>query len=122
MECWNKSGDDELLVFESEVAETEMTMNRPRLEVDFNETIDFNLVLLSKGDTQPSSTGEIVVLHEGLPIEVYSGDVGDNGEPDNLVAYGIVERNTKTGWASHVKWCCRIDSNGIRHESDLKRK
>ena len=24
-----------------------------------------------------------------------------------------------SGWAAHVKWCCRIDANGIRHQSEL---
>ncbi len=117
-----KSGDDEHLVSESEAAEPEVTMSRARLYVDFNELIESNLVLLSKGDTKLSSTGETVVLREGMPIEVCSDDVGDNGETDNLIACGVVERNTKTGWACDVKWCCRIDGNGIRPESDLKQK
>ncbi len=95
-------------------------MNRPRLYVDFNELIEPNLVALSKDDTKLTLTGENILLREGLLIEVHSDDVSDEGEPDNLIASGVVERNSKTGWASHIKWCCRIDGNGIRHESDLK--
>jgi hypothetical protein len=93
-------------------------MGRPRLYVDFNELIERNLVLLSKDDTKLTLTGESVLLYEGLAIDVYSDDLNDEGKPDNLIASGIVERNSTRGWAKHVKWCCRIDSDGIRHESD----
>jgi hypothetical protein len=95
-------------------------IKRPRFYVDFNELIEPNLVALSRDDTKCASTGEGVLLSEGLAIEVYSDDVGDDGKPDNLVAFGMVERNSTTGWARDIRWCCRIDSNGIRHESDLK--
>jgi hypothetical protein len=95
-------------------------MNRPRLYVDFNELIEPNLVALSRDDTKLTSTGEGVLLCEGLAIEVYSEDVNDKREPDNLIAFGIVERNSTAGWATDIKWCCRIDSHGIRHESDLR--
>jgi hypothetical protein len=95
-------------------------MNRPKLYADFNELIESNLVALSKDDTRFALTGDAILLRDGLAIEVYSDDVNDKGEPDNLIASGVVERNSKTDWSSHIKWCCRIDSNGIRHESDLK--
>ena len=97
-------------------------MNRLRLYVDFNELIEPNLVALSRDDTKVAVTGEKVLLREGLAIEVYSDDVSDKGEPDNLIASGHVERNSKSGWANYIKWCCRIDNEGIRHESDLKQK
>jgi hypothetical protein len=97
-------------------------MNRPRFYVDFNELMEPNLVALSKDDTKLTVTGENILLRERLLIEVYSDDVSDKGEPDNLIAFGVVERNSKTGRAGHIKWCCRIDGNGIRHESDLKQK
>jgi hypothetical protein len=93
-------------------------MNRPRFYVDFNELIEQNLVALSNEDAKKTSIGESVLLHEGLSIEVYSDDVDDRGELDNLVASGIVERGSTSGWAKHIKWCCRIDSDGIRHRSD----
>jgi len=76
-------------------------------------------VLLSKGDTKTDSHGNIVHLSEGSPIAIYMDDADENGKPDNLIAEGIVEGNKViTGWSSTVKWCCRIDAKGIRHESD----
>ena len=49
-------------------------------------------------------------------------DTDDKGEQDNLIANGIVEENIykdKYSWTSACKWNCRIDKNGIFHESDL---
>jgi hypothetical protein len=94
-------------------------MKRPRFYVDFNELIERDLVALAKDDTKLTSTGERVDLCEGLAIEVYSDDNNDRGEADNLIASGIVEHNSTIGWAQHIKWNCRIDSKGIRYESDL---
>ena len=74
-------------------------MNRPRLYVDFNELIELNLVALSKDDTKLTLTGEKILLREGLAIEAYSDDVSDKGETDNLIASGVVERNSTIGWA-----------------------
>jgi hypothetical protein len=94
-------------------------MSRIVFNVDFNELIEPNLVSLASGDTKKSDTGNTVALYEGLLVDVYSEDKNENGERDNLVASGVVERNSTTGWAARIRWCCRIDSNGIRHESDL---
>ena len=92
-------------------------MNRPMLYVDFNEMLAFDLFLLSKGGQTIDSNGEPVMLHEGMAITVYSDDLDENNNVDNLIASGTAERNTDTGWSKHVQWCVRIDSNGIRHQS-----
>jgi hypothetical protein len=97
-------------------------MTRSTFYVDFNEMIDERLVGLSSGDEKVSVSGVRISLRDGLAIDVYSDDIGDDGEPDNLVASGVVERNAATGWASNIKWCCRIDARGIRHASDVNPK
>jgi hypothetical protein len=99
-----------------------MRQDLPLLYVDFNEMVEPNLVLLSAGDTKNDRFGALVQLREGMPIRIYSDDESADGKPDNLIAQGTVEKNKATGWSSHVKWCCRIDSNGINHESSLKVK
>jgi len=99
-------------------------MDKARIYVDFNELVDYNLVLLSKDDTKTDSHGNIIAFYEGMPISIYSDDISDNGEIDNLVAEGIAikqDLNNHVSW-QHVKWCCRIDLNGIMHESDLRKK
>jgi hypothetical protein len=93
-------------------------VDRPLLYVDFNEMLDKNLVLLSRLDITSDLSGNDVALREGLAVDVYTDDVDANGRRDNLVASGVVEENRSTGWGAHVKWCCRIDSRGIRHQSD----
>jgi len=95
-------------------------MKEPRIPVDFNEMLGSDLVLLSQTDTRVDSSGATVVLAEGLAVLIYDEDVGADGQPDYLVASGIVERNTSdASWGQAAKWCCRIDSRGIRHQSEI---
>ena len=95
-----------------------MQEKEPRLYVDFNEMLEPGLVLLSKEDTKIDTHGNVVFLREGLHVKIYDDDSDINGNVDNLIAEGVVERNVATGWAIAAKWCCRIDGNGIRHESE----
>ncbi|WP_162590691.1 hypothetical protein [Variovorax sp. PBL-E5] len=94
-------------------------MKSPRILVGFNEMLEPNLVLLSKTDTRANSSGATVLLSEGLSVHIYEDDTGLDGQPDNLLADGVVEKNkSKLNWARSAKWCCRIDERGIRHESE----
>ena len=95
-------------------------MNRPRVRVDFNEMLERDLVLLSKSDTTVDSVGGQVFLREGVRVLVFQEDWDESGRPDNLIAEGVVERHPGTGFGVVAKWCCRIDSNGIRHESEVR--
>ena len=94
-------------------------MSRPVFYVDFNEMVDSNTVLLSVEDTRADASGVIVHLQQGMYVTVYMDDLVEDGNVDNLVANGVVVRNTDRGWAAHVKWCCRIDSDGIRAQSEI---
>jgi hypothetical protein len=94
-------------------------LDRPRLYVDFNEMLEPDLVLLSQKDVEMDSSGQRIHLYEGLRVFVYDLDQDENRKEDNLVADGIVVKNTHDGWSKHVKWCCRINDNGIRCLSDL---
>lgn len=93
----------------------------PLFYVDFNELMEFDVVLLSATDWKRDADGNDVYLSEGLAISIYSDDVGEDGKPDNLVADGVVIPNKYTGSFPHVRWCCRISSPGIRHQSDFTR-
>ncbi|MCL2149083.1 MAG: hypothetical protein FWH47_07095 [Methanomassiliicoccaceae archaeon] len=98
-------------------------MDKPRIPVDFNEVAG-NIVLLSKGDSRTDSAGRRIVFQEGMPVSVYEENEED-GRPDNLIADGVAVLNPLAAehpmWA-HVKWCCRMDGNGIRYESDIERE
>lgn len=94
-------------------------MKEPRIYVDFNELVEYDLVLLSQSDSKLDSAGNLIELYEGLSIKIYMDDVDELGNIDNLIAEGFVETNTiKEGFGSVTKWNCRINSKGIYHESD----
>ena len=92
---------------------------RPLFYVDFNELMEDDVVLLSQTDIKKDVDGNGIELVEGLPIAIYSDDIGANGQPDNLVAEGVVILNKHIGSYPGVKWCCRIGPKGILHQSDL---
>ncbi|MDE5779516.1 MAG: hypothetical protein K2I10_13610 [Lachnospiraceae bacterium] len=99
-------------------------MDKARIYVDFNEMVDYNTVLLSKDDTKMDSEGNVIIFYEGMPVSIYMDDVDGNGKVDNLVAEGIAIKQDLSNYPvwQHVKWCCRMDSNGIMNESDLRKK
>jgi hypothetical protein len=91
-------------------------MKEPRLYVDFNELIDHNLVLLSQSDYKTDSMGNSIHLYEGKIVSIYMDDTDEEGNPDNLLAEGIVIPNPLP---NHIaKWCCQINEKGIYHESE----
>ena len=94
-------------------------MSRPIFYVDFNEMIDADTVLLSAEDTKVDISGVVMQLYECMPVSIYMDDRDAYGKIDNLVADGVVVRNTEGGWSAHVKWCCRIDGNGVRVQSKV---
>ena len=94
-------------------------MTRPVLYVDFNEMVDANTVLLCADDFKKDVSGAPVELHEGLLVSIYTDDEDEHGAVDNLIAQGVVVRHSCPDFYPHVKWCCRIDGNGIRHQSDV---
>lgn len=96
-------------------------MDKARLCVDFNELVAHDVVLLSKCDSKTDSQGNLITFHEGMSVSIYSHDISNDGQPDNLIAEGIAIKQDLTDYPTwqHVKWCCRIDSNGVLHESDL---
>lgn len=94
-------------------------MKRPLIYVDFNEMLDRDLVLLSRGDTKRDVRSQTVEMQEGVPVTIYMDDPDINENSSYLVADGVIERNQDKGWSKYVLWCCRIDSKGIRHQSEL---
>lgn len=98
-------------------------MDKARIYVDFNELLDRNTVVLSKDDSKMDSEGNIITFYEGMPVSIYSDDISDNGEEDNLIADGVVVKRDLSNYPywQNVKWCCSIDINGITHESELSK-
>lgn len=84
----------------------------PRFSVDFNELLESDLVMLSQTDLRKEIDGSLVLLVDGLPIEVQQESLYDDGTHEVLFARGVVEINSTGTW-SHVKWCCRFYSEGV---------
>lgn len=96
---------------------------RPRFRVDFNECIDRNHVLLSRGDERPDWNGETVTLREGLEVVVFERDspIDSPDTPEYLVGCGTVVPTPDTSWTKGVKWSCKFDENGVfRSSSPLR--
>jgi hypothetical protein len=89
-----------------------LTLDRPRVRVDFNEMVSQDLVLLAMEDHVTDSDGQHIALSQGLRVYLYENDNDDQGKPSFLVATGLAELNTADDWSAHVKWCCRIDEWG----------
>jgi len=94
-------------------------MDKARIYVDLNEMVTSDIVLLSKNDTKVDSGGNTVTFYDGMAVSIYTDDIDENGNPDNLIAEGRAikyDLSNYKGW-EHVKWCCKIDENGIIEES-----
>lgn len=74
----------------------------PTFQVDFNELIAPDLLLLSQEDEREDSDGNRVTLIAGMRIKVWEEDLGNDGQRDDLFAYGVVVLNTIGGWSKHV--------------------
>jgi hypothetical protein len=90
-----------------------------RLHADFNGLFGDTLCL-SHSDTCNDESGNAVELQAGMIVTVFDYDSDINGQPDNLIASGIVEPSPDWLQCKGSRWVLRIDSNGVRNESELK--
>lgn len=94
-------------------------MDKARIQVDFNELVQSDVVLLSKTDLVFDSAGNEVLLTAGLPVSVYEYNKYADGTQEYLLADGFAELNDTAvngEWSKAAKWCCRINSLGIQNE------
>jgi hypothetical protein len=86
------------------------SMDRPRIYVDFNEMVTYDIILLSTQDSKMDSEGNIINFKENLPIYIYTDDSDENGNQDNLIANGMAIKYdlSQDNYWSHVKWCCKM--------------
>jgi hypothetical protein len=89
-----------------------------RLQADFNGLFG-DVLCLSHNDTSIDERGAVVELRAGMVVTAFDEDLDDNGERDDLVASGTVERSPWSLRCRGSKWVLRIDGNGVRHESDI---
>ena len=90
-------------------------MSEPRIYVDFMKTDDEGRLLLTCIGTRRDLEAQGILLSEGVVLHVYSDDLDEHGNRDDLVAEGIVRRDSVGG-----QWVLELDRKAIRSASDKK--
>jgi hypothetical protein len=94
----------------------------PRLRADFNGLFRGGTILcLSHSDTCLDENGAVVPLQAGMVVTAFDADADENGVRDDLVATGTVEPSPEWLHYHGSRWILRIDENGVRRESEVKR-
>ena len=88
-----------------------------RVRVDFNGLFG-GLLCLSHEDGVVDDSGVVISLREGLVVTAYDEDADETGARDDLLATGVVERSPEWLKCSGSRWVLRIDSRGVRHQSE----
>ena len=103
-----------------------MTEGPARVRGDFNGVFldedasagDVQILCLSHTNDVVDESGAPVQLRTGMTLTAFEPDTDENHLPDNLLATGVVE--PAPSWLScrGSRWVLRVDSRGVRHESD----
>ncbi len=88
-----------------------------RLKADFNGLSD-GLLCLSHEAWARDEHGAQVTLVAGMLITAVEPDVDDQGQPDELLASGIVEVAPDWLACKGSTWVLRVDARGVHHASD----
>jgi hypothetical protein len=60
-----------------------------------------------------------VQLAAGMAVIAFDEDADENGQRDDLIPSGIVERSPHWLACNGSKWILKVDSSGVRHQSEL---
>ena len=66
------------------------------------------------------ATGAEVRLQAGMLVTAFDQDTDEHGPRDDLIATGLVEPSPDWLRCNGSRWVLRIDSHGVRHESDVR--
>ena len=78
------------------------------------------MLCLSHGDMCKDEFKNDVILCEGMLVTAFDEDIDLDGNRDDLLAHGIVERSPEWLQCKGSKWVLRIDERGIHNESEEK--
>ncbi len=90
-------------------------MRRPKLYVDFHNADSQGRVRLNCVGTVEDLSQQQVELHDGLVLTLYSDDLDEKGELDELLVDGAVAFSEE----QHC-WVASIDWAAIHHASDVR--
>jgi hypothetical protein len=94
-------------------------MVTPKLRADFNGLFG-DILCLSHSDTCLDANGATVQLSAGMHVTAFDEDSDETGKRDDLIASGVVEASPPALSCRGSRWVLRIDSNGVRNESELR--
>ena len=94
-----------------------------KLEGDFNGlwgsgSEGGTLLCLSHGETARNENGEAIILQEGMVVTAFDKDLDEHGNPDDLIANGLVIRSPEWLQCYGSKWALKIDERGVYHQSE----
>lgn len=87
-------------------------MAHPKVYADFQNLDDENRLRLTCSGTRRDLERQSLELREGMALTLYSDDATDDGQPDELLADGVVHFNKAENC-----WVAAIDWQAIRHAS-----
>jgi len=94
----------------------------PKVQADFNGLFrGWTMLCLSHSDTCVDESGVVIQLRTGMIVTAFDLDADEEGNPDNLIATGVVELSPDWLQCRGSRWVLMIDEHGVRHESDLRR-
>ena len=84
-----------------------------RVYADFQNLDDANRLRLTCAGTQEDLDRQGIQLRRGMALTFYTDDAGDDGQPDELRAEGVVEYDE-----DEKCWVATVDWSALRHASD----
>ena len=94
-------------------------MDFPKIETDFNGFLERDLLCLAHCFTPLDHTGQKVELSAGRYVIAFSPDVDEDGNPEFLVASGVVELSPREVAHLGSIWSLRVDERGVRYLASL---
>ena len=88
-------------------------MTGPRLYADFQNLDDFNRIRLTCAGTLADLSRQQIELRDGMAVTLYTDDADDAGQPDELLADGVVRYH-----GEEKCWVAEVDWSALRHNSD----
>ena len=88
-------------------------MAPPRVYADFQNLDDENRLRLTCAGTRQDLERQGIELREGMVLTLYSDDANDEGQPDELLAEGIVQYDEAAKC-----WVAAIDWQAVYHASE----
>ena len=87
---------------------------------------DFNgyfgeILCLSHDQTSRRRSGEVVELSAGMQVTASEDDVDDDGNPDYLLASGVVAPAPARLQAHGSRWILLVDEDGLQRYNELGR-